>query len=101
MTASHIEIQSTYSEMHMKFKMHMKFNIQMEFNMHMKFKVYLKLTAYHRLIIHIIWGDLGLVAKSIGECDKRRITVYQTVLDLRQYQEENDEAKMSVSNVII
>ena len=69
--------------------------------MHIKFKMYLKLTAYHRLIVHIISGDLGLVAKSIGEGDKRRITVYQTVLDLRQYQEENDEAKMSVSNVII
>ena len=46
-------------------------------------------------------GELGLVAKSIGEGDKRRITVYQPVLDLRQYQNENDEAKMSVSNVII
>ena len=87
--------------MHMKFNMRMKFIIQMEFNMHMKFKVYLKLTAYHRLIIHIIWGDLGLVAKSIGEGDKRRITVYQPILDLSQYQDENDEAKMTVSNVII
>ena len=69
--------------------------------MHMKFKMYLKLTAYHRLIVHMISGDLGLVAKSIVEGDKRRITVYQTVLDLRQYQEENDEAKMLISNVII
>ena len=87
----------------MKFNMHMKFIIQMEFNMHMKIKMYQKqkLAAYHRLIVHIISGDLGLVAKSIGEGDKRRITVYQPVLDLRQYQDENDEAKMLVSNVII
>ena len=69
--------------------------------MHIKFKMYLKLTAYHRLIVHIISGDLGLVAKSIGEGDKRRITLYQPVLDHRHYQDENDEAKMSVSNVII
>ena len=67
---------------------------------------YIRIQPYHTwklspIIVHIIWGDLGLVAKSIGEGDKRRITVYQTVLDLRQYQEENDEAKMSVSNVII
>ena len=89
MTASQFEIQPTWSKMHMKF------------NMHMKFKMYLKLTAYHRLIVHMISGDLGLVAKSIGEGDKRRITVYQPVLDLRQYQDENDEAKMLVSNVII
>ena len=89
--------------MHMKFNMHMKFIIQMEFNMHMKIKMYQrqKLAAYHRLIVHIISGYLDLVAKSIGEGDKRRITVYQPVLDLRQYQNENDEAKMSVSNVII
>ena len=55
------------SNMHMKFNMHMKYNIQMEFKMDMKFKMYLKLTAYHRLIVHMISGDLGLVAKSIGE----------------------------------
>ena len=84
----------------MKFNMHMKYNIQMEFKMDMKFKMYLKLTAYHRLIVHMISGDLGLVAK-IGEGDKRRITVYQSVLDLNQYQDEYDEAEMSVSNVII
>ena len=89
------------SNMHMKFNMHMKYNIQMEFKMDMKFKMYLKLTAYHRLIVHMISGDLGLVAKSIGEGDKRRITLYQPVLDHRHYQDENDEAKMSVSNVII
>ena len=89
------------SNMHMKFNMHMKYNIQMEFKMDMKFKMYLKLTAYHRLIVHMISGDLGLVAKSIVEGDKRRITVYQPVLDLSQYQDENDEAKMLVSNVII
>ena len=53
------------------------------------------------MIVHIIPGDLGLDAKCIGEGDKRRITVYQPVLDLSQYQDENDEAKMSVSNVII
>ena len=87
--------------MHMKFNMRMKFIIQMEFNMHMKFKMYLKLTAYHRLIVHMISGDLGLVAKSIVEGDKRRITVYHPVLDLSQYQDENDEAKMSISNMII
>ena len=69
--------------------------------MHIKFKMYLKLTAYHRLIVHIISGDLGLVAKNIVEGDKRRITVYQPVLDLSQYQDENDEAKMSISNMII
>ena len=80
--------------------MHMEFNMQMKFNMHMKFKMYLKLTAYYRLIVHITSGDLGLVAK-IGEGDKRRITVYQSVLDLNQYQDEYDEAEMSVSNVII
>ena len=85
----------------MKFNMHMKSNMHMEFNMHIKFKMYLKLTAYHRLIVHMISGDLGLVAKSIGEGDKRRITVSQPVLDLSQYQDENDEAKMTVSNVII
>ena len=60
-----------------------------------------QLTAYHRLIVHMTSGELGLVAKSIGEGDKRRITVYQPVLDLSQYQDENDEAKMLVSNVII
>ena len=35
--------------------------------------------------------------ESIGEGDKRRITVYQPVLDLSQ----DDEVEMSVSNVII
>ena len=75
--------------------------MHMKFNMHMKFKKHLKLTVYHRLIVHIISGYLDLVAKSIGEGDKRRITVYQPVLDLSQYQDENDEAKMSISNVII
>ena len=73
--------------------MHMEFNMQMKFNMHMKFKMYLKLTAHYRLIVHITSGDLGLVAK-IGEGDKRRITVYQSVLDLNQYQDEYDEAEM-------
>ena len=58
-----------------------------------------QLTAYHRLIVHLTSGELGLVAKSIGEGDKRRITVYQPVLDLSQYQD--DEVEMSVSNVII
>ena len=85
----------------MKFNMRMKFIIQMEFNIQLNFKMYLKVTAHHRLIVHIISGDLDLVAKSIGEGDKRRITVYQPVLDLSQYQDENDEAKMSISNMII
>ena len=58
-----------------------------------------QLTAYHRLIVHMTSGELGLVAKSIGEGDKRRITVYQPVLDLSQYQD--DDVEMLVSNVII
>ena len=58
-----------------------------------------QLTAYHRLIVHMTSGELGLVAKSIGEGDKRRITVYKPVLDLSQYQD--DEVEISVSNVII
>ena len=58
-----------------------------------------QLTAYHRLIVHLTSGELGLVAKSIGEGDKRRITVYKPVLDLSQYQD--DEVEISVSNVII
>ena len=78
----------------------MKFNMLMEFNIHIKFKMYLKLTA-SPIDFHMISDHLGLVAKSIGEGDKRRITLYQPVLDHRHYQDENDEAKMSVSNVII
>ena len=58
-----------------------------------------QLTAYYPLIVHTTSGELGLVVKSIGEGDKRIITVYQPVLDLSQYQD--DEVDMSVSNVII